>query len=105
MAANAGEAIRSTAPIGSGISQTAFVFAVLATAFLIFVTLRGDLPKWLGLFGIGKPVTAPAAPGSMGSLPDLNSPAPNSAPGNAPPGSYGPNVIPLPQLGTAPVGN
>jgi hypothetical protein len=38
----------------SGMSQTSFVFGVVFVAFLIFITLRGDLAKWLGVFGLAK---------------------------------------------------
>jgi hypothetical protein len=44
-----------------GINNTAWLFFILAAAFLFYVTTRGDLPKWLGLFGLGKSA-APAAP-------------------------------------------
>lgn len=33
-------------------SQTGVLFGALLLAFLVFVTMRGDLGKWLGLFGI-----------------------------------------------------
>lgn len=38
----------------AALSQTSFVFAVVFVAFLIFITLRGDLAKWLGVFGLAR---------------------------------------------------
>jgi hypothetical protein len=46
----------------AGVNQTTFIFASVAFAFLFFVTVRGDLPKWLGLLGLAK-----VAGGSGGS--------------------------------------
>ena len=93
-----GEQIRQAAPVPQ-FSQTAFIFGVLAFAFLLFVTIRGHLPKWLGLFGFG---------GSPTNTPGMSTPGTNTAGGALPdatqPGTYG-NVVPfpsLPQLGTVP---
>lgn len=44
----------------AGISQTSFIFATVFVAYLVFITLRGDLAKWLGVFGFGA-YTAPSA--------------------------------------------
>lgn len=44
----------------TGVSQTSFIFAIVFVAYLIFITLRGDLAKWLGVFGFGT-YTAPAS--------------------------------------------
>lgn len=33
-------------------SQTSVVFGALLFAFLIYITVTGDLKKWLALFGI-----------------------------------------------------
>src|SRR5271170_6180265 len=44
----------------SGVNNTAYLFAVLAAAFIFWVTVRGDLPKWLGLFGLAGTAGAPA---------------------------------------------
>lgn len=41
-------------------NQSNVIFAFLFAAFIIFVTMRGDLPKYLG-FVLGE--TAPATPG------------------------------------------
>ena len=59
-----------------GINNTAYLFFVLALAFIFFVTIKGDLPKWLGLFGLGQSSASPAgtsAPGTtgVGGLPGL----------------------------------
>lgn len=53
-----GDQIRSGAsataqPVLGGISQTAFIFATIAFLFLFYITIKGDLGKWLGLFAIG----------------------------------------------------
>ncbi len=44
-------------PGNPGIDNTSFLFFVLAAAFAFFVTVRGDLPKWLGLFGLASSQT------------------------------------------------
>lgn len=65
-----GAAIRAAASSAApNISQTAFIFAAVGFAFLFFVTIRGDLPKWLGLLGLaGTTAPAPiASPGASGS--------------------------------------
>lgn len=36
----------------SGLSQTSVVFGALFLAFLIYVTINGDLKKWLGYMGL-----------------------------------------------------
>lgn len=33
-------------------SQTSIVFGALLLAFLIYITVNGDLKKWLSIFGI-----------------------------------------------------
>lgn len=87
-------------------SQTAFIFAVIAFAFLVYVTIRGDLPKWLGLFGFG------GAAGGLGGLSQSLASSAFSAPGTNTAGAalpdvlsggFGSNVVPfpsLPKLGT-----
>ena len=72
----AGAAARATG--NPGIDNTAWLFFVLVLAFLFFVTVRGDLPKWLGLLGLGGSPkksagsTAPAGTaGAGGGLPGL----------------------------------
>lgn len=69
------------------INNTGFLFFVLVGAFLVFVTVRGDLPKWLGLLGLGgspkKAATTGAAPASGGvgsALPSLPSTGSTSLP-------------------------
>jgi len=32
--------------------QTSVIFAALFVAFLVFITRRGDLAKWIGIFGL-----------------------------------------------------
>lgn len=33
-------------------SQTAFVFAIIVIAFLIFITMRGELRKYFAVIGL-----------------------------------------------------
>lgn len=49
-----------------GINNTAYLFFVLVLAFLFYVTLRGDLGKWLGLLGLSR-TAAPAPQGAAGT--------------------------------------
>lgn len=61
-------------PGNPGINNTAYLFFALVAAFLFFVTLRGDLGKWLGLLGLAGGTTAstaaPAAtPNAAGAAP------------------------------------
>ena len=67
--ASTGQAIRNAASSQvPQFSQTAFIFGVVGLLFLVYITLRGDLPKWLGLFGFGSAATPPAmAQGSSNS--------------------------------------
>lgn len=44
----------------SGVSQTSFIFASVFVAYLVYITLRGDLGKWLGVFGFGAGGGAPS---------------------------------------------
>ena len=59
-----------------GVNNTAWLFFILAAAFLFYVTIKGDLPKWLGLFGLA-PSTGAAAPSASstgaagGGLPNV----------------------------------
>ena len=57
------------------ISQTAFIFATVAFAFLFYITVRGDLAKWLGLFGLGGGGSATPAATVATSQPAASSPA------------------------------
>jgi hypothetical protein len=59
----------------SGVSQTSFIFATVFGAYVIYITLRGDLAKWLGVFGMA----ANAAP-NVASATAPNVAAPGSAP-------------------------
>jgi hypothetical protein len=58
-----------------GINNTAYLFFVLALAFLFYITVKGDLPKWLGLLGLGgsaaKSAPAPAVSGTAAAAPGL----------------------------------
>jgi len=66
----------------AGMSQTNFVFAILFVTFFVFVTLKGDLAKWLAIFGFGgnaggtaanpaAGASTPAAPAGISALPGL----------------------------------
>ena len=95
-------AVAARAAGNPGINNTAWLFFILAAAFVFFVTVRGDLPKWLGLFGLGgspaqskTSATTPTqpSPGFLGgAVPDVLA----GQPANLPPlpaipggGSYG----------------
>lgn len=74
------------------INNTAYLFFVLFGAFIVFITIRGDLPKWLGLLGLaGSPTgsttstntTASNGLPSLATLPSLNGAG----------GSGGPNLL------------
>jgi hypothetical protein len=112
-----GEQVRTVAaaPVAQ-FSQTAFVFGVVGFVFLLFVIMRGQLPKWVGLFtGKGSAATSPTTgaltmPGTgQIASPAYATPGSNAAgaatPDAAQPGTYGDNVVsftPLPKLGTVP---
>jgi hypothetical protein len=108
------DAVASSAPGQAiGFNQTAFIFGVIAVAFLIYVTIKGDLPKWLGLLGLA-PSSASASsglasPNSQGGGSTSNASVATAIPGTnsigaALPdvlsGNYGNggNVIPFPAL-------
>jgi hypothetical protein len=38
--------------VSSSVSQTGVMFAAVGVAFLIYITARGDLARWLGAFGL-----------------------------------------------------
>lgn len=59
-----GQAIRDNTPQAQ-FSQTAFIFGVVGFAFILFVTLRGDLPKWIGLLTFGAKSATPTQPGAV----------------------------------------
>ena len=89
-----GVAAQTAQPALSGISQTAFIFGAVGFMFLVFITLRGDLPKWLGLLGL-----APSATPATGTSP-LGAAVPDVLSGTAAGSS---NVVRFPtppQLGT-----
>jgi hypothetical protein len=43
------------------VSPTSFLFGALLFAFLFYITVNGDLAKWLGLLGLGTSATPAAA--------------------------------------------
>ena len=70
---SAGDAIRSgasrTAGLvgeGFGINQTSFMFGALVVSFIFYVTIKGDLPQWLGLLGLGGFATASTTTNATG---------------------------------------
>ena len=86
-------------------SQTAFIFGVVAFAFILYVTLRGDLPKWLGLLGFAgsSSTSGLIQPGTNGQTASqaFATPGTNTAGAAVPDvlsGNYGNNVVPFPQL-------
>lgn len=92
----AGEHIRTVATQSTPqFSQTAFVFGVLGFAFLFYITIRGHLPKWLGLFGFGGSAATPGT-STPNSTPGTNT-AGGALPDATQPGTYG-NVVPFPTL-------
>jgi hypothetical protein len=50
------------------VNQTSFLWGTLVFAFLFFVTVRGDLGKWLGLLGFAGTGAGTAAPQGNVSL-------------------------------------
>jgi hypothetical protein len=48
-----GTAVAARAAGNPGINNTAYLFFVIALAFIVYITVKGDLPKWLGLLGLG----------------------------------------------------
>ena len=75
-----GDHIRSLP--GSGINQTSFLFGAILFAFLFFITVRGDLAKWLGLLGLANTSGSAASVGntvtpSLSATPSLNAQLPN----------------------------
>jgi hypothetical protein len=46
--------------------QSTVILAALLFAFVVFVTVRGDLPAWLSLFSKQGPKPAPAQAGAGG---------------------------------------
>jgi hypothetical protein len=73
----------------SGINQTSFAFGSIMFAYLFFITVRGDLGKWLGVLGLAgttgaASTTAPASTSATAA----NNDAGNSLPtGNGGSGS------------------
>lgn len=54
----------------ANVNQTTVVFATLGLAYVFFVTVRGDLGKWLGLVGLagwGNKAGSTASTGKTGS--------------------------------------
>jgi hypothetical protein len=47
------------------VNPTSFLFGALVFAFLFFVTVRGDLGKWLGLLGLANAAPAGNAATSL----------------------------------------
>ena len=91
----------------AGFGQTAFIFGVVAFAFVMYVTLKGDLPKWFGLFGFAASSNSGLnAPGGGMASAASATPGTNSAGATLPDvlsGNYGNNVVPFtapPVLGT-----
>jgi hypothetical protein len=72
---------------GVSINNTGFLFFVLVAAFIVFITVRGDLPKWLGLLGLaGSPSGSAANTGTNPTAPSNGLPG---LPGLPQPGASG----------------
>lgn len=52
--------------------QSTIIFGTLLLAFVIYITLRGQLPAYLGLFTGANPVAKPAATNDNTSSSDVN---------------------------------
>lgn len=61
----------------AGLNNTAFLFALIAAAWLFYITIRGDLGKWIGLILPGNTASQNAtggqgrAPAPVSGLPDV----------------------------------
>jgi hypothetical protein len=80
----AADAVRNVAARATSFDQTAFTFGALLFAWLLFITMRGDLARWLGVFGLAgssggspsgalpvTPATQLATPGSGLTIPGI----------------------------------
>lgn len=58
---------------GSSVNQTSITFGALVVAFIVYITVRGDLAKWLGVLGLAgsAPASLPAAQNPNAGLPTL----------------------------------
>jgi len=70
-----GDITPSTYPLSAdaAVRQSTVVILALFVAFAVFVTIRGELPAYLGLLGLGKAGASAAVP-AAGSSP-ISSPA------------------------------
>lgn len=75
-----GEQLRAAAP-SPGINQTSFMFGAVLFAFLFFITVRGDLAKWLGLLGLAGSGAGSVASGSLSTVAPSAAPGSNGLPG------------------------
>jgi hypothetical protein len=65
----------------AGVNQTSFMFGAVVFAYLFFITVRGDLAKWLGLLGLaGGGVSGGGVSGGGVSGGGVNAPAVSGAP-------------------------
>lgn len=48
--------------------QSTVIFGVLIFAFVVFVTMRGDLPSWLALFHAKAPAPTVQQPSTGGGI-------------------------------------
>jgi len=48
----------------SNVNPTSLMFGAVMFAFLFYITVKGDLAKWLGLLGLGGSAPATLAPAS-----------------------------------------
>lgn len=86
-------AVRSVA--GGGFSQTGFMFGAILFAFIVFITMRGDLAKWLGVFGL-----AGSASGSTSSTATLGTSSTQGVAQSIEPNWSLPSLPALPSIST-----
>ena len=55
----------------ANVNQTSFLFGAVVFAFLFFITVRGDLAKWLGLLGLAGGSAAASGTPALPALPAI----------------------------------
>lgn len=85
-----GEQVRASVPPLGGINQTSFAFGAIMFAYLFFVTVRGDLGKWLGVLGLAGTTGKAASNTPAGTTPaSTPATAANNDAGNSLPAGSG----------------
>lgn len=67
-----------------GINQTSFLFGAVMFGYLFFITVRGDLPAWLGLLGLAGTTSSTGSTATGASTPATSAvpPAPGAIGGD-----------------------